>query len=322
MQPVPAVSIAQGDIASNLLSYTRHLRAGNVRPRTIEAYSGAILQLAEYLARQGMPTDVADIHREHVEAFIEDVLGRRHANGRLFKPATAHQRYRGCKAFFRWLVDEGEVKANPMERMKPPRMPEQPVPVLRDTELTALLATVQAGKTFDERRDAAILRTFISTGARLAEVGGLRYTPTDDTTNDVDLDQGVIRVLGKGGRMRVIALDTKAIKAIDRYLRVRIKHPQAGAEWLWLGRKGRFGESGIGQMIADRGRQAGLTGRIHAHQLRHSVVHGNLAAGMSDTDAMRVYGWRSRGMLSRYAASTGTERALAAQRKIAFGDRL
>ncbi len=84
------------------------------------------------------------------------------------------------------------------------------MPVLREAELSALLRTVEAGKSFDDRRDAAILRTFVSTGARLAEVAGVRYTPGDDATNDIDLDQGVIRVLGKGGRQRVVALDSKA----------------------------------------------------------------------------------------------------------------
>jgi len=298
-----------------------HLRASNISPRTIQTYAEAVRQLAEFLAARGMPTDVAKIKREHVESFIEDLLSRRHANGAPWKPTTAHNRYRGIRSFFAWLVAEGEIRSSPMERMQPPRLPEQPVPVLREEELRALLGTCESGRTFDERRDAAILRTFISTGARLAEVAGLRYTADDPATNDLDLDQGVIRVLGKGRRERIVGLDTKTIKAIDRYLRLRAKHPSARLPSLWLGRKGAFGESGIGHMVADRGRQAGLTG-VHAHQLRHSVAHAMLAKGMQETDAMRLLGWRSREMLSRYAASTGVEPALAAQRRISFGDDL
>jgi len=322
MRSAPTLSIPQGDTTDNLLSYVRHLRAANVSPRTIQTYREAVDQLSAFLSAKGMPTDVAKIKREHVEAFIDDVLHRQHADGTPFKASTAHNRYRGCKAFFGWLVEEGEIKTSPMDRMKPPRLPEQPVPVLREAELRSFLKTVDAGRTFDERRDAAILRMFLSTGARLAEVAGLRYTPDKDETNDLDLDNGIVRVLGKGGRERIADLNAKAVKAIDRYLRARSKHPQAISPWLWLGRKGRFSESGIGQMVADRGRQAGLTGRVHPHQLRHTVVHRALAGGLQESSAMRLFGWRSRDMLARYAASTGTERALAEMRRLRVSDDL
>ena len=319
----PRAIIPDGDIADNLRSYARHLRASNVSPRTVQTYGEAVRQLVEYLASNGMPVEVAHVKREHVEAFIEDLLTRRHVNGQPFKPSTAHNRYRGLKAFFAWLADEGEIQASPMARMKPPRLVEQPVAVLREVDLKKLLATVEAGRTFDERRDAAIIRTFIATGARLAEVAGLRYSPDDDTTNDMDLDQGIVRIVrGKGGRERVVGLDSRAVKALDRYLRVRAKSASAREPWLWVGRKGRFGESGIGQMLADRGRQAGLAGRLHAHQIRHSMAHAYLAAGGQEQNAMRLFGWQSREMLGRYAASTGTERALAEQRKLGIGDRL
>ena len=105
MRSAPTLSIPQGDTTDNLLSYVRHLRAANVSPRTIQAYREAVDQLSAFLSAKGMPTDVAKIKREHVEAFIEDLLNRRHANGRQFKPTTAHNRYRGLKAFFGWLVE-------------------------------------------------------------------------------------------------------------------------------------------------------------------------------------------------------------------------
>ncbi len=63
----------------------------------------------------------------------------------------------------------------------------------------------------------AIIRTFIGTGARLSEIANLRWTPADQLTNDVDLDAGIIRVLGKGRRERVVNVGAKAVKALDRY---------------------------------------------------------------------------------------------------------
>ncbi len=79
------------------------------------------------------------------EAFIEDQLAR-------LKPAIAANRYRSLQQFFRWLVDEGELKESPMARMKPPTVPETPPPVIHDDAVKRLLATTE-GTGFDDIPD-------------------------------------------------------------------------------------------------------------------------------------------------------------------------
>ena len=81
-----------------------------------------------------------------------------------WKPSTCSLNFRALQQFFGWLVRE-EIDRTPMERMRPPQVPESPVPVLSDDQLRALLASCE-GKGFVERRNTAIIRLLVDTGCR------------------------------------------------------------------------------------------------------------------------------------------------------------
>jgi site-specific recombinase XerD len=302
---------ATGDFWGMAKSFHRSLEAANHSDKTIRIYDYSVAAFGDFLAAKGMPTDLTNVTREHVEEFIIDLQKRA-------APGTVETRYRGLRQFFKWALEEGEIKRSPMERIKRPAVPEPETPFLNEDQIKKLFAACK-GEGFEERRDYAIIRLLLETGMRRSELANLRYAEDEDS--DLDLDHRLAYVMGKGRRPRAVSFGPKAAQALDRYLRVRSRHKYAHSPYLWIGKRGPLGDGAIDLMLRRRANEAGL--KVHAHMFRHGFAHAFLAAGGQEGDLMMLGGWKSSDMIhNRYGKIAAAERAQQAYKRLDLWDRL
>src|SRR4051812_22204805 len=243
------------DLAELLSDWARHLRGRNRAPRTIDSYLEVGTAFRTYLVRVGRSTLVGDVGRRDIEDYLLDLAERNHerAPDKAISAATVARHYRSLQQLFRWLELEEEIQQSPFVKMSPPAVPEQPVPLLTGDEIVRVLDACK-GSGFEERRDTAIFRLLLDSGLRVAELIGI-------TLQDLNFDQDVALVLGKGRRARAAPFGNRTGEALRRYIRTRAKHPLAtSTDALWLGRKGPMTDSGIRQMMEGRGAKRGGPG--------------------------------------------------------------
>ncbi len=284
MSPATASPRAQ----ERLDAFCEHLRGERrLSPLTLSAYRRDLQRLMQYCAGEGL--------REW------DRVRPRHLRG--FVAASHHQGLGGrsvqrllsaARAFFDYLIREGVVQANPARGVAAPKGP-RPLPRNMSVEqVHYLLDGEQPEVSTLERRDRAILELLYSSGLRLAELVGLDL-------QDLDLEEGLVRVTGKGRKTRVVPVGRQGRRALADWLAVRgtLCGPDQAA--LFVGRGGgRLGPRAVQRRLQKWARARGSEVALHPHLLRHSFAShllessGDLRAvqellGHADISTTQVY---------------------------------
>lgn len=243
-------------------------------PNSLDGYARDLGKYEEHLERHGR--DALSAERTEVVAFLKLLV-----DGGL-KPASVSRALSAVRGFHRHLLREGIRSTNPTTEIDRPRRGLKLPSVLTIEEIERLV-TVPAGESPKDLRDRAMLELLYASGLRVSEIVGLE-------TLDVDLGAGLVTVLGKGSKQRVVPLGEEAHARVSAYLAHgrRLLDRTRRSPMLFLNaRGGRLSRQGFWKILRARARQAGLARRVTPHTLRHSFAT-HLLEGGADIRTVQV----------------------------------
>ena len=287
----PRARALQGDVRARALSRAESGAPSEADQRLLDAFCDA-LWLEDGLARNSIAAYRADLEQlarmkpllEAAEADLFSFLASRRG-----RASSAARRVSSLKRFYQYCLRERHVAADPTLKLDPPKRSPRFPKTLSEADVEALLAAPDPGTPLG-LRDRAMLETLYATGLRVSELVGLK-------TYEVNLDAGVLRVMGKGSKERLVPLGEEAVHWIARYVASR-KH---GADALFLTARGAgMTRQAFWHLIRRHGRRAIPGKALSPHVLRHAfathlINHGadlrvvQLLLGHADISTTQIY---------------------------------
>lgn len=268
-------------------------------PNTLEAYRRDLERYAAHLRERGID-DPAAAREGDIAAFVSHLAGDEYTPGRSYRPSSVARKIAAVRSFHRFLVLEGVAASDPAEGVVRPRVPRNlPRPLTVD-EVEALLAAPG-----DEGpvalRDRALLETLYGAGLRISELVAL-------AVDDLDLEEGSLRAVGKGARERIVPLGRYAIRALEAYLvqgRPALSSSRSRGALFLNQRGGRLTRQGATGIVKAAARRAGIRKRVTPHMLRHSFATHLLEGGADVRVVQELLGHASVASTQIYTLVTG-----------------
>jgi tyrosine recombinase XerC len=248
----------------------------NASPHTIKNYA---IDLAEFFAFVG-ERRAAEIDYLEIRKFLA------HLKGKSYSKSTISRKLACLRSFFKFLVRENLLSANPASAVATPKR-EKRLPVFLDVEEVTRLLDAAGGDAPAAKRDKAILETLYTSGIRVSELVGLNLA-------DVDLLSGMLRVRGKGKKERIVPIGRKAQDAIESYLEKRTGTHGKSRDALFLNKNGtRLTDRSVRRVLLKVASRASLAKEISPHMLRHSFATHLLDRGADLRSVQELLGHES-----------------------------
>lgn len=230
------------------------------------AYLKAAGELQEFI--NSKETGLLDVNNRILGRFLD------YLSGKGLSPSSIALKISGLRIFFNFLIEEGSITANPMDKIDSPRLSRKLPVVLSIKEMEAILSQ-DFGITHQGIRDRAVIEFFYSSGARISEVIKVK-------TSNILFDLQIVQLSGKGGKQRLVPLGKPCLEAVEVYLETS-RHHYSGplsADYLFLSsHKKLFSRDALFKLVKKYVRKAGITKQVSPHTFRHSFATHLLEGG-------------------------------------------
>jgi len=302
------------DVIARYLDYLRSVR--NASPSTLRNYRTDLLEFVEYLTPPGaatLPLGKID-HRT-----IREFMGHLHDRG--LQKSSIARKLASIRSFFKYCVREGRLENSPARLVSTPKLPKRLPRVLSAEEMSGFLDNMVAagesavagkarrpGASAQEsrllvKRDLALFELLYASGLRVSELTGLNIA-------DIDRNEMMLRVLGKGNKERIVPFGSKAERAIAGYWEVRagiLEHAKGrtDAEAVFLNYSGtRLSPRSVNRILKKYAALVNINWSIHPHSLRHAFATHLLADGADLRAIQELLGHQSLSTTQRYTHAT------------------
>ncbi|MBC7621608.1 MAG: tyrosine recombinase XerC [Candidatus Saccharibacteria bacterium] len=263
--------------AALTLRYLDHVRfERRLAARTVALYTLDLAKLQALATQVGI--ELVQVQNHHIRRWVAQM----HSGGRSGRGIALIMS--GWRGFYTWLGREGLISSNPVQDIRTPKAP-KPLPKAMGVDDAVQFADFESDDNpWLEARDAAMVELLYGSGLRVGELVGLDVVASATAKGWIDRQAAQAHVLGKGSKRRTVPVGSSALRALERWLRLRglssgqsaapVPVPQANAaNALFTGRYGtRLTAQSVWQRLQRRSLLAGLAAPVHPHMLRHSFA--------------------------------------------------
>lgn len=268
----------------NLNAYLEHLEfIKKYSPHTLRAYRQDIEQYIEYFTENKM-----EVSRDNIRDFVSYIFYRSK------KRATVQRKIYALKSFYGYLVTQGKMEKNPFDVISTPKSDKKLPEILTETEMTTFLERLPEG-TYNEIRNKAIFEFLYATGLRISELANL-------TASDIDFSEGLVRVMGKGKKERIVPFNEHSGRLLQRYMEVARSEFKKPLDDVFLTQKGKkMSERGIRRILHDTYQRLMETNKnVYPHLFRHSFATHLLQRGANLRVIQELLGHSSLSTTEKY----------------------
>jgi site-specific recombinase XerD len=299
----------QGELVDLIQDFLISKEIGGKTKATLDFYRSNLHRFLWWLENQHISTTLKSFDSTTIRQFLHYLKTQKHRFGnksispsRLVSRSTVDAYWRTFQSFGSWLVNQGKLRASPIKQVEKPGQSKVVVPDIPKNTIIAMLD--KCNESFTGRRNKAILLVFLDTGIRLSEMSQIKI-------QDLDMTTGLIKVMGKGQKERIVRISPITREILSAYLKIR----QGKSTFLWENEYGKsLGKHGIKNMIR-KFKAMNPNIKISPHVFRHTFAVNLLRAGGDIYSLQTLGGWEDLAMPKMYSQSVQQEHALKVHKK-------